>query len=364
MYIKHVTWHRIRTVLLCLITGVAGAVLLLRPNATANGISRGLSICASVIIPTLFPFFVLSGFAARSGIAAAIGRRLEPLTRRLFGLPGCAASGILLAFIGGFPAGGVAVSDLVRTDQLTRDEGERMLRFCVCGGPGYVIVTVGNRLMNSTAFGTVLFAANVLSALLIGILTTPRTTRQKASVVSRRRTSLPLADAFTQSVSSACQSLLNTCGFVALFSTILALLDAFFPSASALLPCLLEVSCGCIRAASMRRLAPLLLGFAVGFGGLSVHCQIAAALSGTGVFTARFWISRLLHGLLTALLTVFALQWLPITLPVFGSTATPVVQAFSGGVAMSVFTLLLCGIWLLSVDKGRGVTYNETRINV
>ncbi len=362
MFIQSVTWRRGRAVLLCIATAAVGIALLVRPAAAAGGISRGLSICASVIIPTLFPFFVLSGFTARAGLAAAIGRRLEPLTRRLFGLPGCAAGGILLALLGGYPAGGAAIADLVRTNQLTRDEGEHMLRFCVCGGPGFILVTVGSRLTNSTALGLVLFAANVLSALLIGMLGAPRTARQPRAAL--RPSCVTVAEAFTQAVSAACQALLNTCGFVTLFSTVLALLDALLPSSPPLLACLLEVSCGCIRAAALREAAPLLLGFTVGFGGLSVHCQIAAALAGTGVMTSRFWVFRFFHGLLTALLTVLALRLFPITLPVFGMAGGPVIEAFSGGVALSIFTLVLCGIWLLSVDKGKGVTYNKTRTNV
>ncbi|MBQ9964259.1 MAG: hypothetical protein IJP14_03980 [Clostridia bacterium] len=362
MYIKHVSLHRVRTCFFGLILAAATVFLLMYPAAAAAGISRGLSVCASVIIPTLFPFLVISGLTARSGVAAAIGRRLERPTRRLFGLPGCAAPAVLLACFGGYPAGGAAVADLVHTGQLTRDEGERMLRFCVCGGPGFILVTVGSRLMNSTPLGLILFAANLLSAFLIGTISAPHTARRGGSM-TRRPAPVSIAEAFTQSVSAACQTLLNTCGFVTVFSTVLALLDACLPSSPALLSCLLEVSCGCIRAAALREAAPLVLGFTVGFGGLSVHCQIAAAFTGTGVITPRFWVFRFFHGALTALLTVLLLRIIPITIPVFGMAGGPVVEAFSGGVTVSVFTLILCGIWLLSVDKGNGVTYNKTHIS-
>lgn len=70
----------------------------------------------------------------RSGISAALGRRLEGVTRALFGLPGCCAPGILIGFIGGYPTGGMAVGELVESGQITGEEGRRMLRFCVNGG--------------------------------------------------------------------------------------------------------------------------------------------------------------------------------------------------------------------------------------
>lgn len=45
----------------------AAAALLIWPQAVAGGVSRGLSICGTVIIPSLFPFLVLAGFLVRSG---------------------------------------------------------------------------------------------------------------------------------------------------------------------------------------------------------------------------------------------------------------------------------------------------------
>ena len=56
------TWHRstlYKGVLLLTVVGVGGA-LLCWPQAVSGGISRGLSICSTVVIPSLFPFLVLA----------------------------------------------------------------------------------------------------------------------------------------------------------------------------------------------------------------------------------------------------------------------------------------------------------------
>ncbi len=360
----YITLHpRLRTALVG--TGIVcySALILLRPEAVAGGISRGLSICASVIIPSLFPFLVLGGFLSRSGVAAAVGSRLERITRLLFGLPGCCAAGILIGFIGGYPAGGAVVGELVRSRQISRDEGRRMLRFCVCGGPGFIISTVGAGLMGSTAFGVILFAAHIAAAMILGILGAPRGNRRYVKTDSPCRPRGSVATAFVESVTAACQSLLSMCGFILLFSGLLALPNTFSASdnrtVSALLSCLLEVSCGCVAAAELGELAPFFLGIAVGFGGLSVHCQVASSLAGTGVLTPHFWLARLSHGFLTAVLTLLLLRLVPVTIPVFGTSSQPVIRAVSGHVGISVFLLMLCGIWLLSVDKASRLTYNK-----
>ena len=357
----YITWRpRVRTALCGIGIVCFGAALLLYPEAIAGGISRGLSICASVIIPSLFPFLVLGSFLSRSGVAAAVGNRLERVTRPLFGLPGCCAAGILISCIGGYPAGATVISELIRAGQITRDEGERMLRFCVCGGPGFIIGTVGAGLMGSTALGVMLFVAHITAAVMLGILGAPKTARRKALTPTARRPRVSAVSAFVDSVTSACGTLLSMCGFILLFSGLISLLDTLIPAnriAAALLSCLLEVSCGCVAAAKLASLAPFILGVAIGFGGVSVHCQLAASLVGTGVLTPRFWLSRLLHGALTAVLTMLLLRFIPVTVPTLGTTV-PAVQAVSGSVGISVFLLLLCGIWLLSVDKRERVPYN------
>ncbi len=322
-----------------------GALLLWYPRAAANGISRGLSVCGGVIVPAVFPFLVLGGMLVRSGAAEAVGRRFSRVTRWLFGVSGCAAPVILIAFIGGFPAGAVAVAQLRRRGALSAEEGAHLLRFCVGGGPGFIVSAVGVGLCDSAAVGWVLYAANVLSALIIGIVFADR--RQRTSAPSKPTPAEPLSAAFVGAVTAACETVITMCGFVLFFSAVLSLLDATGWS-SLWLSCVLEVSNGC-AAVSTHSLAPLLLGFALGFGGLSVQCQIAAAVRGCGVLPRSFWWFRLLHGMLGGCLSLWLYRLLPFSAFVFGSNASPVVRASYGSVTLSVFLLILCGIWLLSI---------------
>ncbi len=369
--------RRVRMLMLTAGIVCAGVALLWRPAAVAGGISRGLSICSAVLIPSLFPFLVLGGFLTRSGVAAAIGRRLEGMTRLLFGLPGCCAAGILIGAVGGYPAGGTVVGELVRSGQIDRAEGRRMLRFCVNGGPGFVISAVGAGLMGSIGFGVILFAAHLLASLLLGILgASPGSRQRRASPPRRAVATLPPSAALVGAVTAACEALLYMCGFVLLFSAVLALVDVSGAAAllggsppserlwSAIIACLLEVSCGCTAAAALSSNAVLLLGFAVGFGGLSVHCQLAATLQGLGLMDRRFFVARLAQGVLTAFITLVLLRYIPLPQAVWGTGQQPVAQAFSGSVAMSAALLVLGGVWMLTVghlDKPVAKPYNERK---
>ncbi len=321
------------------------AALLWYPRAAATGISRGLSICGGVLIPAVFPFLVLSGLLVRSGAAEAIGRRFSRLTEGLFGISGCAAPVILLAFIGGFPAGAVTIAQLRKRGTLSADDGARLLRFCVGGGPGFVVSAVGIGLCGNALVGWVLYAANVLSALLIGMVFADH--RHRAPTPHNITRSDPVPVAFVEAVTAACETTITMCGFILLFSALLSLINAMGLS-SLWLSCVLEVSNGCAAAAS-HPLAPLFLGFALGFGGLSVQCQIAAAVHGCGVLARSFWLFRVAHGILGGCLSLWFYRLLPFSVAVFGSGAVPIIRASYDSVTLSVFLLILCGIWLLSI---------------
>lgn len=368
MTVKQQTAHRLRMAALAGGTLLAATALLWRPQAVAGGISRGLAVCAQVLIPSLFPFLVLSGFIIRSGVAAAVGRRLEWITRRVFGLPGCCAAGLLIGAVGGYPAGGAAVGDLVRSGQLDRDEARRMLRCCVNGGPGFVVSAVGVGMMGSAAFGWLLFAAHLLAAFILGVVGAPRGSRRRTVVRTRRPTvALPATAALVESVTGACEVLLIMCGFVSLFAAVTALVQVSGiigwlaggePPAeqlvAALVACVLEVSGGCTAAASLGGSAPLLLGFAVGFAGLSVQCQLAASLRGLGVLGVDFFAARVAQGALTAVLACVLYRYIPMPEAVWGTWQTPVAQVTSSSAAISAALLVLCGVWLLTVGEKSG----------
>ncbi len=347
--------HRVKTAVLAVAVISAGVAALWRPQAVAGGVSRGLAVCGGTLVPSLFPFLVLCGFAARSGLAAAVGRRLERLTRRLFGLPGVCATGILLSITGGYPTGGNMVGELVRSGQITREEGRRMLRFCVNGGPGFIIGVVGAGLMGSVRLGVLIFACNMLASLLIGAVNVPPLARKPRIVPRKTAKVLSPAAALVSSVSGAMESLFSMCGFVLLFSAVLSFFDSVGTGKlfSLLLSCLLEVSCGCTAAAALRENAVFFLGFAVGFGGVSVHCQLAGALRGLGLLDRRFFAARLLQGTVTAVCSAALFRYIPVSLPAGSTFGEPVVQASYGSVAISVMLLVLGGIWMLTAEDAR-----------
>lgn len=146
------------------------AGLIAFPQAAAEAARDGLLTCFQVIIPSLFPFFVLASLCIALGLAGYMGQYLSPLMRPLFGVSGSGATALVLGLVGGYPLGAKAVASLYENGSCTEEEANRLLRFCNNSGPAFVVGAAGAGVFGSTILGLWLYAAHVVAAILTGLL--------------------------------------------------------------------------------------------------------------------------------------------------------------------------------------------------
>lgn len=281
-------------------------LLLWRSAVAAEAVRRGLTLCARSVIPALFPYFVVSGLFISLGFADGVGRRLEPLTRRLFGVGGAGASAFFLGLLGGYPVGGRTVGQLYRAGRLSKDEAERLLAFCNNAGPSFILGVVGVGCFGSLRTGIYLYLVHAFSAVLVGILF-----RKKAPASGQKvRYSAafePIA-AFVRAVGEAAEGMVRLCGFVVFFLVILALITDLTGLNHPVLLGLVELTTGVTtlegRPGDLVWAAALL-----GWGGLSVHGQTAAVLSNTGLGLGRYFLGKILQAIFSAGAVTFGEIW-------------------------------------------------------
>lgn len=344
----------------------ASCGILFLPQAAAEGAGTGLSFCAKVLIPSLFPFMVLSSFVVKSGLSSFLSRPLRPITQHLFHLPGCAGATIVMALIGGYPSGARGIKALVEQGEITPKQGEQMLTFCVGAGPAFVISVVGTGLLGSAQAGIILFVSQIAASVLVGILS-GRLSREShfSRPASSQISSVRFADALVESTADSTSGMLNMCAFVILFSTLLSLLrESGFaqvitqallflgvPSSAAdsLIPILLEVTNGCTLAAQ-NGASPAFLSFALGWAGICVHFQIFTSLNGLPFSRIKFMGFRLLHGGISALFSGLVLHLSPKTSEVFSTVSQPVQPLMAADLTGSLMLLAVCAMFLLTLS--------------
>ena len=294
--------------LLWLLLFAAGLLLCGREVSAAA--VQSLSLCAQVLLPALFPFFVLSGWLAASGSAAVLAPLLQKPMGKLFHLPGACAPALLLGLVGGYPVGTNAAIQLYRAGQCSREDVLLLLRFCNNAGPAFLISALGCGMLGDLRAGALLYGAQVLSALLIGALFRRKNRAVKSlGITAEDRAAFSLST-LLETVRSAFAAFQNVCAFVLFFSVMERLLFQLPPLRqaglpSALLSGLLEVTGGLSALTALPLPRTLLLpccALLAGFGGLSVTLQSASLLLEAGLPCRDHVIFKLLQGLLAAVI--------------------------------------------------------------
>lgn len=318
---------------------LASLALVLWPEQAMEAMRDGLRLCGNVILPSLFPFFVLSSLVVELGMSRYLGKLLEPVMAPLFRVNGNCAAALALGFVGGYPVGARTAIQIYERGQCSRTEAERMLAFCNNSGPAFILGAVGAGVFGSGLAGLLLYLVHLAASLVVGVLFRFYKSHEKPQTRKSQGPQFQAASfpsAFTSSITGALQTTINICAFILFFTVflrilahagILNFLSRFLSILLAplgmdqtwterLLTGLMEVSSGVSSltdGALSGRLS--MAAFMLGWAGVSVHCQVLAFLGDSGLSIRTYITGKLLHGALSALLANLLFQIIPLSSP-------------------------------------------------
>lgn len=282
--------------------GILGSmVLLLICSVDAQQAVRdALTLCAQSVVPSLFPFFVLSSLFIDLGCAEMLGQPLSPIMYRLFGISGAGGTAFLLGIIGGYPVGGRTVGELYRSGQCEREECERLLAFCNNAGPSFILGIAGLGCFGSVRIGVWLYLIHVSAAVIVGLLYCKRAHGRQNTI---RTSKIRWADAFIKAIRDGTVSMLYICGFVVFFLVLLRLFSRFTGIEHGAVLGIIEMTNGILRLENNRWGFIWAAGL-LGWSGLSIHCQTIAVLRESGLSMKHYFIGKMLQAIIS-----MALAW-------------------------------------------------------
>lgn len=263
---------------------------------TAEAARQALQLCAYSVIPSLFPFFVLTGLFVSLSPPDFFPRPVIRIAGRLWGCRSDGLTVFFLGILGGYPLGARMVSQLYRTGRLKCEEVQQLLLFCNNAGPAFVLGIVGLGRFGSLRIGIYLYLIHVFCAALLGILFRKNTSAFQAAQPSPSPPAF--AAALVESIAAAGSSMVQICSFVVFFVTLLQLLATRTGITHPLLMGTVELTNGILQLGS----TPLDFAMAaalLGWGGISVHLQTAAVLQDTPVRFPHYLCAKLSHALLS-----------------------------------------------------------------
>lgn len=272
-----------------------------------------LMLCATSVVPSLYPFMVISSILTQSApfLFGSCSQK-----SKLLDLPASSLIAVILGCVCGFPLGVVTVAGLKRRGLLTSSQADRLAAVSNNTGPAFVTGVIGGTFWGSSRIGLQLYLIQLVSALILGtffLIFTAQGTHDEPKRASPCRTvpgcnRLPVI--FTEAVGQATLGILRVCGFVVFFAVLIDGVSIIFPHIPTfpltVIACITEFTTGCSMAAAVGgATGAALCAFALGFSGVSVMAQSAAFAAEEGISLRMTFLFKLVQGLCCALLAYF-----------------------------------------------------------
>lgn len=290
-------------------------ILILDGKTALEGAALGIDLCLRTVVPSLFPFFILSILLTGSFVGTEISW-LRPIGH-LFRIPKGCESILISAFLGGYPAGAQSIKEAYCAGSLSRQNAERMLSFCNNAGPSFLFGMVST-LFPEKWMVWVLWGIHILSAFIAAQLF-PACAQNSSSLKKRNMT---ISDAML----SAIRIMAQVCGWVILFRIIICFLSRWilwlFPApVQVAITGFLELSNGCWELKQLEDISLrfILCSVMLAFGGLCITMQTMSAASGISLhYYFRGKLVQTFFSLIMAVLVVLHI-WsiIPVIITIF-----------------------------------------------
>ena len=265
----------------------------------------GIALCLKTVIPSLFPFFIISCLL-NSRILGQKILFMGPMGK-ICRVPKGAESLLLLGFLAGYPVGAQMITQAYQLGCLSKGTAKRMLGFCNNAGPAFIFGMLAPYFPHASYLWA-LWGVQIASALLVGMILP-----EKDSALCKLQTGIPCS--IPQALQNAIKTMATVCGWVIVFRIIIGFFDKWFlwilPSTlQVLISGVLELANGCVMLSkiSSTALRFIITSFMLSFGGICVGMQTVSVTQeiGTGYYfpgkVLQALVSILLSGAISALL--------------------------------------------------------------
>lgn len=253
---------------LCL--GIIMLIIIIDTKSAVLGAQEGLQLCLSTVIPSLFPFIVISIMLIGS-LQNLPFPFLNPL-EKLMHLPRNSGILFLIGILGGYPVGAQNVLHAYKNGMISKKDAERILPFCNNAGPAFIF-GIGANIFDRLELCWIAWSILIISSVIVGSLSAKVSEERFAVGAS---TTIALSDALHR----ATKVLASICGWIILFRVMISyyqewVIDRLPTNTQILFYGILELSNGCCSLVEISSQYSQFIMFCVmlSFGGVCVAMQ-------------------------------------------------------------------------------------------
>lgn len=306
------------TLLIIIVLTTLFLLIFMYSKDVMDSITFSISIWKDNLLPSLFPFFLISDLLIAYGFIDLISYFFGKYMVLLFNLPKETSFVLFSSLFSGFPSGSKYTKDLLETKLITEKEANHLIMFTHFSNPLFIISTIGILLLNNKKAGILILFCHILSNIIIGIIFKNKDKKnfnkeQFKTILSRinnkRKTNQSFIYILTNSITKSFTILVQMLGIIMFFLIITTILKKIIKLDSlsySIFSGIIEMTQGIKNISNIKtlnlRIKSSIIGFLISFSGISVHFQVKSIIEQTAIKYKNFFIARIIHSILCFIL--------------------------------------------------------------
>jgi len=284
------------------ISGIVITLLfILFPFEIKTGILQGLKNTVTLLIPSIYPYMVISSFFLNTGAIDVVSKIISSPINKLTGISKNASAAYLLSLFCGYPTGARLATQLYSESSISEHEMKKLFCFASVPGFGFCVSFLGGLYKN----GLKIYFSYILASLIIFFLL-----KEKKIVTNKITNEIPsynFGESLIRSIKTSSLTMLELSGYICFFSGFCEIIKkiAAQKPLSSIICIFLEIATGNkeISGIFYSDIAKYIAVFMTGFGGMCVIFQ-SMSFSKNKISIIYFMTARLIFAILSLVIFI------------------------------------------------------------
>lgn len=284
-------------------------LILINSYQIMESIRFSFSLCFNNLFPSLIPFMLLSNILINYNFINDLSDMLKNITTSFFKVSKNCSFAIVMSILSGTPSNGKYLKDLYDNKLIDNNDIQKSLNFCHFTNPIFIIGTIGYAFLNNKKLGLVILISHYTSSFIIGLFN-KNDKSLKISNISIKSNKNNFISILKNSINNTVDTLLLILGIITSCIIITTIINNIFNINDnyKFLFGIIEITQG-LKYLSLSNLniniKTIISSFLISFGGICIHAQVFSILNNKKIRYIPYFISRIIHGLLSSIITIF-----------------------------------------------------------
>ncbi|MGL5820338.1 MAG: sporulation integral membrane protein YlbJ [Sarcina sp.] len=310
---------------LTILLSLSLASIIINPEISIIGATKGSDLFFKAIFPVLFPFLIICNLMIYTNSMKILSILLGPILCKPLGLSNNCAFPLIASYICGYPLGAKYSAYVYEQNLISQCEFEKLIFISSNASPLFLISTVGTTMLSSTKLGYLLLIPSYGTTIITALLFFKRNNQNKHINLHLK----PLCEninfslSLKKAIEDAISTILSIGGYIIIFAVIInfckesillqyltdissKFLSVNYNLINSLFLGSIELSNGCSLISTSLDISLniklCLIAFLAAFSGFSIISQTFSFLSKHNIKLSKYIFIKFLQGILSALL--------------------------------------------------------------